>query len=79
MTTKICTWGNGQGLRLAKDILRLAHLNTGDQVDIEVHDGAIIIRPHDIDELNIHRLAAEMPADYAPREEWDNPVGNELW
>ena len=38
-------WGNSQGLRLAKAILQEAQLNVGDEVDISVEKGRIIIEP----------------------------------
>ena len=45
MLAKIQKWGNSQGLRLAKHLLADAHIDVGDEVDIAVKDGNIIISP----------------------------------
>ncbi|MBW1939555.1 MAG: AbrB/MazE/SpoVT family DNA-binding domain-containing protein [Deltaproteobacteria bacterium] len=45
MLAKIQKWGNSQGLRLAKHLLADAHIDVGDEVDIAVKDGNIIVSP----------------------------------
>ena len=45
MLSTIQKWGNSQGLRLAKTILQEARLKVGDQVDISVDKGRIVIAP----------------------------------
>ena len=45
MHTKIQKWGNSQGLRLAKNVLEDARLGVGDEVDVAVRDGIIVIAP----------------------------------
>jgi len=82
MTTKIQKWGNSQGLRLAKDVLAHAHIDIGDEVDIAVDDGLIVIAPvkrirgrHRLEDL-----VSRIPPDYEPEEvDWGAPVGREAW
>ena len=82
MLTKVQKWGNSQGLRIPKAILEDSHITVGDEVDISVHEGNIIIKPvvqirgrHDIKDL-----VARMPRDYKPEEiDWGPPVGKEEW
>ncbi len=45
MLTKIQKWGNIQGLRLPKNLLNDVQLGVGDDVDISVKDGVIIVTP----------------------------------
>jgi len=45
MLAKIQKWGNSQGIRLAKNPLADSHINVGDEVDISVKDGRIIVAP----------------------------------
>ena len=43
--TKIQKWGNSQGLRLAKQVLEDAHILVGDDVDVTVREGLIVVAP----------------------------------
>ena len=45
MVTKVQSWGNSQGLRLSRQILEEAHISIGDEVDLAVHDGVIVVAP----------------------------------
>ncbi len=45
MLTKIQKWGNSQGIRITKTLLADASINVGDDVNIEVKDGALIVTP----------------------------------
>ena len=45
MLTKVQKWGNSQGLRFPKAILEEARINVGDQVNISVQKGQIIVEP----------------------------------
>jgi antitoxin MazE len=82
MVTKVQKWGNSQGLRLPKHVLEDAHISIGDDVDVTVRDGFIVIAPvrkmrgkHTLQEL-----VAKIPEDYATKEiDWGEPVGREAW
>ena len=45
MFTKIQKWGNSQGLRFPKFLLEEANIKVGDDVNISVKKGKIIIEP----------------------------------
>ncbi|PJA51728.1 MAG: hypothetical protein CO167_12480 [Candidatus Marinimicrobia bacterium CG_4_9_14_3_um_filter_48_9] len=45
MHTKIQKWGNSQGLRIAKHLLQEAQIELGDEVEIAVQDGKLVISP----------------------------------
>jgi antitoxin MazE len=82
MITKVQKWGNSQGLRLSKALLAEVAMAVGDDVDVSVHDGTLVITPahrvrggHDLREL-----VRRMPRDSAPAElDWGRPLGREAW
>jgi antitoxin MazE len=45
MLTKIQKWGNSQGLRISRQLLEDARIAVGDEVDVAVRDGLIVIAP----------------------------------
>ncbi|MDD5093499.1 MAG: AbrB/MazE/SpoVT family DNA-binding domain-containing protein [Dehalococcoidia bacterium] len=82
MVTKVQKWGNSQGLRLSRQVLEDAHISVGDDVDVAVRDGAIIISPAKPkrSRYNLEELVSRIPPDYAAGEvDWGKPVGKEAW
>ena len=82
MLAKIQKWGNSQGLRLAKHLLADAQLDVGDEVDISVKDGIMIITPAKRirGRHKLKDLVARIPESYKIREvDWGEPVGKEAW
>jgi antitoxin MazE len=82
MVTRIQKWGNSQGLRFPRDVLRKASILIGDEVDVSVRNGEIVVKPA----LSIRRkyrlkdLVAGMPVRYKPIEEnWGGQQGKEVW
>ena len=66
MTAKISKWGNSQGLRMPKDIMESLHLQIGDNVNITMLDGKVILEPIKIEILhyNLNELVSKIPTDY---------------
>lgn len=82
MLAKIQKWGNSQGLRLAKHLLADAKLDVGDEVDVSVKDGIMIVKPTKSirSRYNLQDLVARIPKDYESAEvDWGEPVGKEVW
>lgn len=82
MLTKIQKWGNSQGLRFTKAILEEANIEVGDEVEVSVHDGKIVVQPTQQvrGRYKIESLIAEMPAEYEVEEvDWGDTVGKEAW
>lgn len=82
MLTKIQKWGNSQGLRFPKTILEEIGMHIGDEVNISVHAGKIIVEPVNRvhGRYDIKELVAQLPNDYQPEEiDWGTPVGKEMW
>lgn len=82
MLSKVQKWGNGQGLRLTKALLIEAGIHVGDEVDVSVREGRIIVQPvsmvrgrHDLKDL-----LSRIPKDHKPEEvDWGPPTGKEAW
>ena len=82
MLSKIQKWGNSQGLRLTKSLLADAQLSVGDEVDISVKNGAMIVKPAKKirGRYDLKDLVARIPDNYEPGEVvWGEPVGKEAW
>jgi antitoxin MazE len=82
MLAKIQKWGNSQGLRLAKNLLADAHLGIGDEVDISVKDGIMIVTPAKMirGRRSLNDLVARIPENYQTEEiDWGKAVGKEAW
>ncbi|MDA8402643.1 MAG: AbrB/MazE/SpoVT family DNA-binding domain-containing protein [Desulfobacteraceae bacterium] len=82
MLAKIQKWGNSQGLRISKNLLADVKLDVGDEVNISVKDGTMIVAPakRERGRHNLKDLVARIPKSYQPGEvDWGEPVGKEEW
>lgn len=81
MTAVISTWGNSQGLRVPKDIMKELHLSVGDKMNIVIENEKIVLEPIKKTRMkfNINDLVKELPSDYKVKEEFDNKTGLEEW
>jgi len=82
MVTKVQKWGNSQGLRLPKQVLKDARISIGDDVDVTARDGVIVIAPvrRVRGKQSLQELVAGIPKNYEPEEiDWGKPVGREAW
>ena len=82
MVTKVQKWGNSQGLRLAKQVLEYARISVGDEVDVTIRDGVIVIaRIKRIrGKRSLQELVSRIPENYIAEElDWGKPAGREAW
>ena len=82
MVTKVQKWGNSQGLRIAKQVLENARIAVGDDVEVAVKDGVIVISPVKSrrGKYDLRELVSRIPKDYKAGEtDWGKPVGKEAW
>ncbi len=82
MLAKLQKWGNSQGIRFTKAILDEARIRVGDQVNVLVRKGRIIVEPvrtvHG--KYDLKDLVSKIPEDYRAEEsDWGPPVGKEAW
>ncbi len=81
MTAKIVKWGNGQGLRIPKSVMREMKISLGDNLEMTLENGKIII-----EKMYSHRTLEERASVYGgklgPYKEvidWGESVGREAW
>ncbi len=82
MVTKIQKWGNSQGVRFPKAILNQAHIDVGDEVNIKIRQGTIVIKPvtNIRGKYSLKELTFRIPKNYKPKEvAWGSGVGKEAW
>lgn len=82
MVTRVQKWGNSQGLRLSKALLAEVDIEVGDEVEVIVRGGELVLSPvrrvrgrHDLAEL-----VGQLPRSRrVPEIDWGDPVGREAW
>ncbi len=82
MITKVQKWGNSQGLRLSKDLLSDVRINVGDEVDVSVREGTLVITParRVRGGIDLQELVARIPVGYVREEaDWGPPASREVW
>ena len=82
MLIKIQESENSDGICFTKNILEAAQMNTGDEVQVTIQNGRIIIEmaTRTRRRADLKALLAQMPEDYQPEElDWGKPVGKEEW
>ena len=82
MLAKIQKWGNSQGIRITKAMLSDAQINVGDDVNIAVKDGSLIVTPakRARKKYNLKDLVAKIPNGHQTKEtDWGEPFGKEVW
>lgn len=82
MLIKIQKSENSEEICFTKNILKAAQLNVGDEVQVTIQNGRIIIETATKTRrrADLKALLAQMPDDYQPEElDWGKPVGKEEW
>lgn len=81
MTATISTWGNSQGLRFPKDIMKQLSLSIGDKVNIFIENHKIVVEPikPKREKANIYELVKQIPTHYQPSETFNSKTGLEEW
>ncbi|HEX7375913.1 MAG TPA: AbrB/MazE/SpoVT family DNA-binding domain-containing protein [Pirellulales bacterium] len=80
MVTKVQKWGNSQGLRLPKQVLEMAQLAVGDDVEIVVRNEEITVRKLRSKHFDLEDLVSRMPRGYRGSEDgFGAPAGKEQW
>ncbi len=82
MKTKIQKTDNSDSIYFTKAMLDTAKIKAGDEVQVTIQNGRIIIETTAIarKRVDLHDLFADMPEEYQPEEiDWGKPVGEEVW
>jgi len=80
MISKVQQWGNSQGVRLPKNVLDLAHIAVGDEVEIIAGDHHILVKKVSRAKYDLAELVSRIPKTYKAREvNYGPPIGKEEW
>lgn len=80
MVTKVLKWGNSQGLRLSRQVLDLADIAVGDDVEIIVGEHQITVKKTAGSKYDLAELVARIPKRYRAEEvDFGPAVGREEW
>jgi len=81
MTVTISKWGDSQGLKFPKNILKELNLSVGDKIKLLIHNDKIILEPikKSRKKYNIDELVKQIPSDYKAYEEFNDKTGKEEW
>jgi antitoxin MazE len=63
-------------------MLNDAQISVGDEVDVAVHDGVIVVAPvkRAKGKHNLRELVGRIPKDHETQElDWGRPAGGEVW
>ena len=80
MQARVKEWGNSQGIRLSKEILKSAGIALNEVLDVKVANGVItLVKPFR------HKTLEERAAEFDGKlmldgeYDWGEPVGREVW
>lgn len=80
MKTTAQKWGNSLAIRVPKRIAEEAGLREKDRVEIEAHEGALVVRPYLRRVYRLDDLLKRMTRKNVHHEiESGGPVGREVW
>jgi antitoxin MazE len=80
IVSRVQKWGNSQGLRLPKQVLELADIAVGEQVEIAVANRQIVVKKSKRPKYDLAELVKRIPRRRKANEvDWGSPVGREEW
>ena len=80
MQAQVREWGNSQGIRLPKEVLKIAGISLNEVLDVVVSNGTITLV-----KTFRHKTLEERAAEYDGQlkldgeYDWGEPVGREVW
>ena len=80
MQAQVKTWGNSQGIRISKEILKAANIKLDDILDVKISDGMItLVKPfrHKNLEERAERYGGKLNLN--GEYDWGERVGREGW
>lgn len=80
MQAQVKTWGNSQGIRISKEILKAANIKLDDILDVKISDGMItLVKPfrHKTLEERAERYGRKLNLN--GEYDWGERIGREGW
>ena len=80
MEARLQKWGNSDGIRIPKSILKSLGLKTNDIVNIVEEDERIVITIPKVNRISLEERFKNYHGENLSKEfEWDEAVGREIW
>lgn len=82
MSTTIQKWGNSQGIRIPKNVLRRMSWDTNQEIEIipDIENGKLILTKVDHQNHYLEKLFEDFEGNYQTEEfDWGEPQGDEVW
>lgn len=80
MKVVVKKWGNSASVRIPAAVMRAAHLDLDDPVDVREESGRVVIEPTQHKEYNLGDLVRRITRENLHKEvDFGGPVGNEGW
>jgi antitoxin MazE len=81
VVSTISNWGNSQGLRLPKELMKELSLLIGDKVKIFIENQKIVLEPikDQREKFDINKLVKQIPSNYKANETINDKIGKEEW
>jgi antitoxin MazE len=80
MAAIVAKWGNSLAVRLPQNLAKQIHLVEGSEVDLEVVDGTLVIKPRSRKRYSLDELTKGItPENLHAEIHSGTAVGNEVW
>lgn len=80
MEAKLQKWGNSDGIRIPRDILKLLNLKTNDKVELKYENDKLIITKQKKEKISLKERFANYKGENLAKDFiWDEDIGKELW
>lgn len=87
MELNVSSWGNSLGLRIPKSIAEIMGLGRGSKVIAKLKGRSLILSPQGraaaftalAKNVDLESMVSKVTAQNRHSEDWEYPVGNEIW
>lgn len=80
MVATVAKWGNSLAVRIPQHVVKEIQLTEGDEIDLLVIDGNLVIKPRPRRRYSLEELVAAItPENLHSEIEAGDAVGNEFW
>lgn len=79
MIVTVNKWGNSQGIRVPKEVLKELHVHVGSAMEATIHDGKLVLEAVPHKKYSIHELAHRARHTSSENVDWGAPKGCEEW
>jgi antitoxin MazE len=80
MATTVARWGNSLAIRIPQKLAKEIQLAEGSEVNFQVIDGSLVIKPKSRKRYSLEELVKEIaPENLHAEVDSGNAMGNEVW